>query len=253
MKKENIFWGLFLIVAAVFIITNRLGLGLGVLAGVSVFQLIVGVFLVAGFIKSLFTLEFPGMFFSAAFFIWLFDAELGLEAITPWTVLGAALLLSIGCSILFPRHHFHHHHHIGYSGSFDPDDAKDYHDPEDKEHFSTVENKTDGEEIYFRTTFSSGMKYINSDNFKKATLDASFGAMKLYFDNAIIQGESAVIDIDASFAGIELYIPKDWKVQNNVASSFGAVEEKNRSNADASHTVYLQGKSSFAGITILYV
>ena len=43
------------------------------------------------------------MLFSLAFLIIVNDELLGLEAITPWPVLGAALLGSLGLNLLFPK------------------------------------------------------------------------------------------------------------------------------------------------------
>ena len=43
------------------------------------------------------------MLFSLAFAAILFDEALGIEAITPWPVLGAALLGTIGLNMIFNK------------------------------------------------------------------------------------------------------------------------------------------------------
>ena len=63
MKKEKIFWGLFFIFGAVFIIFGRLGY----LREVSVFSLMLTIFFAAMLIKSLMHLEYTGILFSIAF------------------------------------------------------------------------------------------------------------------------------------------------------------------------------------------
>ncbi len=98
MKKEKIFWGLFFIFGAAFIIFGRLGY----LREVSVFSLMLTIFFAAMLIKSLMHLEYTGILFSIAFLCIIYAGPLGITAVTPWPVLGAALLGSIGCHLLFP-------------------------------------------------------------------------------------------------------------------------------------------------------
>ena len=94
---------------------------------------------------------------------------------------------------------------------------------------------------------------MNSENFKYAQFDASFGEIKAYLDNAKIEGHDAQINVDVSFAGVELYLPKQWTVINQVSAVFGAVDEKNRNQSDGTVKLTLTGKVSFGGVTIIYV
>lgn len=230
MKKERIFWGLFFIVGAVAIVVSKLGF----LSGISLWTIFFSVFLVAVLIKGIMHRNPSGILFPIAFICILYDEPLGITAITPWTVLGAALLGSIGLSMLFQpwrKKHWHNHHS---DEDFD---------------METVQ----GESINLSTTFAGSIKYINSDDFKRANIKCSFGAMKVYFDNAIIQNGQAIVDVDVSFAGVELFVPKEWYVDNLVDASFGGVEEKNRSISGGTPVLRLVGECSFAGITIIYV
>ena len=99
MKKERVFWGLFLVIAGIVLVVSKLGY----FAGVNLFSLVATVFLVAIIIKSVFKMNFAGILFPLAFIVILFDDQLGITAITPWTVLIAATLGSIGLSIIFPK------------------------------------------------------------------------------------------------------------------------------------------------------
>ena len=232
MKKEKIFWGLFFIVGAFFMIISKLGF----LPDLNVFSLFITIFFGACFIKSIVHLEFWGIFFSLAFLGIIYAKPLQITEITPWPILGAALLLSIGFSMLFQRHThcYSCHHH-----------------PHDKEYDSV--DQVNGNRVEFSTSFGSSIKYVNSDNFERADLDCSFGAMKVYFDNAIIQSGNAVIDMRVSFSGVELYIPKSWHVVDKMDASFAGVEEKNKNEGATSPTVTLTGSASFGGVTILYI
>ncbi len=238
MKGEKIFWGIFFILAGVFLVIGQLGM----LASVGTFKIICTIFLVAIIIKSIPKLNFTGILFPLAFICILFDKQLGLTDITPWTVLGAALLGSIGFSILFHKHYHKMWH-----------DRMSHKKTDFEEGFERVENGEDGNNIYCKSNFGSTIKYVNSDDFQYANLESSFGAMKVYFDNAIIQKGNATIELQVSFGGVELFIPKEWNVICQSSVSFGAIEEKNKNSSTGSPTVTLTGEVSFAGVTIIYI
>lgn len=232
MKKERIFWGIFFIVSAVFLIVSRMGM----LGDISVFSILLTVFFVACLIKSIAHRSITGVLFSAAFLCIVYAKPLGIEAITPWPVLAAALLGSIGCSFLFrPKKRFYNYggtHHMGMEESIE-----------------TV----DSAQMEFSSTFSGSIKYVNSDDFQSANLHCSFGSLKVYFDNAVIQKGEAVLNLDVAFAGVELYIPKDWTVVNKVNAAFGGIDEKNRNYSTGAPVIRLCGKVSFGGVEIIYV
>lgn len=83
-------------------------------------------------------------------------------------------------------------------------------------------------------------------------IDSSFGLVKAYFDNAVIQS-NATVQIDASFSGVELYIPKSWKVVNQIETSFAGVDEKNQSESSGMPVLTIMGEASFSGVTIMYI
>ena len=98
MKNKNLIWGLFFILAGVALILDRTGL----LGSVSVWSVVISLLLVPVIVTSVRHLNFCGIFFPMAIMAILFDETLGIEKFTPWPVLGAALLLSVGFSFIFP-------------------------------------------------------------------------------------------------------------------------------------------------------
>jgi len=229
MKTFNkIFWGLFFLVAATFVIVNQLGY----YTDLAFMPLILSIFLVALFIKSIYPTRFFGLLISLALLIILYDKQLGLESITPWPVLITALLGSIGLHIIF---------------------GKNYSVKCSEKHFDKIINNDDEDVVNVEVKFGSSIKYVNSDNFKEANLSSSFGSLAVYFNNAKIKDDKAVINLDASFSGVELYIPKEWKVINNLDNSLAGVEEKNNRNSETNKTVTINGRVSFAGVEIIYI
>ncbi|MCL2226723.1 MAG: cell wall-active antibiotics response protein [Oscillospiraceae bacterium] len=129
---------------------------------------------------------------------------------------------------------------------FNADDIGDDDDDGD-EH--TVENVS-GDEIYFEERFSGTSKYISSENLSYVSIDNSFGSMEVYFDNATLSPEGAVVDISNSFGGVELYIPREWNVINNVSTSFGGTDAPERAQKEGAPTITICGSNSFGGVDV---
>lgn len=232
MRKERVFWGVFLILGAIVLLISKLGY----FSDVNVFSLLFSIALVAMIIKSIMRISFTGILFPLAFLAIIYDDKLGITEITPWPVLFAALLGSIGLSLIFNK---------------GPKKSKIYVNG-DSDNTKTI-NVDDEGHINLETSFGSSIKYVNTDKFEYANLSCSFGNMKIYFDNTTMARESAVVNIDISFAGLQMYIPRTWKVENKVGASFGAVEEKNRIDSVITNTLILTGDVSFSGVEIFYI
>ena len=233
MKKDNLFWGLFLIASAVLILVAKLG----AFPDMSVMKIFWTLVFSVALVNSIVKLAFPGVFFSLAFLGILYDVELGITAITPWTILLVALLLSIGVSLIYTpkKKKVTPNHRQVDSGDF------------------VVFDEEDGNQFDFTSSFVGSIKYVNSDNFESANIEAKFAGMKVYFDNAVIQNGHATVNLNVSFAGVELYVPKNWRVDNQMSASFGGVEEKNRGEGADGPILTLRGNVSLGGVTILYV
>ncbi len=224
MKK--IFLGLFFIMIAVLILLNQMGY----LINMSIFKLLITVFAGAWFIRGIIRKNFFGIFMPLAILGTIYASELQITNFSPMPILLIALFLSIGFSIMFKKRYFCHQHRG----------------------FERVINEEDDEEVNVENKFSSSVKYINSDNLKKVNLYSSFGAMKVYFDNAKIE-KDLTINLDISFSGVELYIPKEYKIINKADVSLGGIDEKNKRDVISKKTITITGKVSFAGVEIIYV
>ena len=227
-KTSTILWGIFFIFAAVMIVLNQLGH----LTQVGLFELIYLVIVIPIVLKSLQYLQWFGVFIPLAIGFILFGSSLGLPDISNIAIILVSVFLSIGFGILFRRR-----------------SHKVWHASDD-----VVEETTD-EKVSATASFSSTVTYINSDNFKRGDFKCSFGAMKIYFDNAKLDKEGAVINVDASFGGVEIYIPKEWKVIHTSSTFLGGIDEKNMKTKHAENAPQLtiSGSVNFAGIEITYI
>jgi predicted membrane protein len=232
MKNEKYFWGILLVLTGAFLIISKLGY----FPDVNAFSLVLTAFLVVIAVKSLLHLDFAGVLFPIAFICIIYDNQLGITNITPWTVLIAALFGSIGLSMIFHKQnrciHIRHEHH---NNKFEEIDVED------------------GSYVRFRNVFSGSIKYVNTNNFEQADFDCSFGSLKVYFDNAVMSNESAVLRLNASFSAIELYVPKSWRIENKTSLILGAIDEKNKNDQITTNTLTLTGDIKFSGVEIIYI
>ena len=93
-KSENIIVGVLIIATAILWMLNELGVMRNINLGHIVFTALWGAWLIKGLIQR----KSFVVFMSLAFLAIVWDKELGIEAITPWPIIGAAILLTIGFS-----------------------------------------------------------------------------------------------------------------------------------------------------------
>lgn len=98
-NSGKILWGLFFILAAVYVVVSKLW----IMPEISVFSVLLTVFFIWLFLNGIRNVNFWEILFSIAFICIIYDDWLGITALTPWTVLGAALLGSIGLSLIFKK------------------------------------------------------------------------------------------------------------------------------------------------------
>ena len=99
MKKNNIYWGMIFIIMAALIVVN----GLGLIEGVGVWSIIFTVLFGAALLDGIVRLQATTILFSLAFLAIVWSEQLHIESITPWPILFAALLGSIGINMIFGK------------------------------------------------------------------------------------------------------------------------------------------------------
>jgi len=74
--------------------------------------------------------------------------------------------------------------------------------------------------------FGGLQKKIAAQDFKGGDALALFGGVDLDLRGAKMAGEKAVLDINATFGGVEIRIPDNWNVLVKIVGVFGGVEDK---------------------------
>lgn len=97
--NSKILWGIFFILAAVYIIISRYM----DFPRIDIFKLLITVFFILMFLEGLRHMDFFEILFPVACICILYDKFLGITAITPFPVLCAALFGSIGLTMIFGK------------------------------------------------------------------------------------------------------------------------------------------------------
>lgn len=197
----------------------------------NIFFFMITLFLIPIFIKGLIHLNFGSILIPPAIVGCMYAKELCITSITPWPLLLCAIFASIGLSLIFGHRHSHNH----------------------CSKYNSIIERDDKNDIEVDVHFNSVIKYVDTDNLKGGVIDCSFGAAKVYFDKTKVNKDGATLKLDVSFGGVELYIPKSWKVVNKANVFAGAIDEKNFPNGEDKYQLTLTGDVNFSGVTIIYV
>lgn len=226
--RDGWVWGIVLVLAAVLIVLEGLGMGFGAY-GVSLWRVVLGVLFLAWFLKELIRLNIAGIFFPAAFIFMLFEENiaklLGREdpnIISNWYVLLAAFLLTVGFGAII------HTTKKEKAGSF-----------------------SNGS-YYNKNSFSGNtVTFIDAAELGKASIENDFGKTTVYIENKEAYLGNGTIRVDNSFGEIELHIPSDWYIVADIESSFGSVFVPQQQNP-ANPRIDITGENDFGSIKIVF-
>jgi predicted membrane protein len=104
--------------------------------------------------------------------------------------------------------------------------------------------------------FGGVERRVTINNFRGGNVTAIFGGVELDFRSADIDGEEAIVYVEAVFGGIEIVVPEKWNVAFQVQSIFAGYNDETRQplpepvGATARKTLVLHGRATFGGITV---
>lgn len=250
---RNSFWGLFFIAIAVVMILSQLGY----LGGIGFGTIVLAAVSVCIFIDGIIKFSFPLILFPIAMIIIIFDDTLGLEAITPWPILGAALLLSIGLGMIFQKKH-------KINVNIDRDDETRryrgnsnfiFKDDEEEDVFDdyqeTSSEDADKGLVSAHVRLGGSVKYVDLKNFKYADLTCEYGNLEVYFNQAELDGDTARISLHGKCGNVELYVPYEWTIINNLDCYLGNIDISGKSNGDGTKKVYLEGSYKLGNVEVI--
>lgn len=228
MKRgKNIFWGVVFLLGAAALILSRFGY----LKGIGFWSILWNIILLGFLLNSIFKRKISRVLFAAAFLIIANDEALGLEAITPWPVLGAALLGSIGLQMIFPK----------WSGHFVPCEEESW--------FSSAWHGDS--RCFYECNFGEAVRYISGE-VSAVSAECNFGFMQLYFSDAKPVGGKISVDVETKFGTTVLYVPSSWKTAVDVETFCGDAA-KGKGNPEGETVLYVRGEVAFGSLVVRYI
>jgi len=90
---------------------------------------------------------------------------------------------------------------------------------------------------------------VRTSLFRRADVTAIMGGVQLDFREAAINGE-AVIDLFILMGGVEIKVPPDWVVSNQVVAIMGGASDKSMGSADSKNRLTLRGFVLMGGVEV---
>jgi predicted membrane protein len=122
--------------------------------------------------------------------------------------------------------------------------------------FRTAYTSPTGQEVLNEFALFGGVeRRINVSNFKGGRVEAVFGGIEVDLRSAEIEGEEAIVEVEALFGGIEFTVPDRWIIIYQGQSIFGGYSDETRQpTPDVSgaprKTLILRGRALFGGIVV---
>ena len=111
------------------------------------------------------------------------------------------------------------------------------------------------QDLNIDVAFGGRKEVITSKEFKGGTVNVSFGGCELNLTQADFTDPSIMLDCRVTFGGLEIIIPSHWDVKNEIAPSFGSVDDErtiitNPTTGEIRKTLILRGTCVFGGIEL---
>jgi len=239
MKKENkkvtksaAFWGVSLIIIALLLIFNAIGVQVGFLdiGGLPVLRIILGGLCLASAVFAITRGNIWQIFFPLGFIALLFEGEIAKLCNAPtediysvWLVLGVSLLLTIGTSLL------------GFSNG--------------KIEVGTKCDVGEKDRIG-KNNLSSAVKYIDCTDFGIKDVGNNLGAMSVYFENPEKYTGDGILCIGNNLGSTTVFLPERWKADVKVDHNLGFCGNY-ANGGDSDLTVQIRVKSNLGKLSIV--
>jgi hypothetical protein len=98
--------------------------------------------------------------------------------------------------------------------------------------------------------WSGVQRRVSSPVFRHADLTAVMGGIELDLRQAGTGGGEAVIDVFVMWGGIEITVPPDWAVSNQIVPIMGGAEDKSTGTQTSQNRLILRGVAIMGGVEI---
>lgn len=119
---------------------------------------------------------------------------------------------------------------------------------------STIPHFNDNSRLVIDVAFGGRKEIITSKDFRGGSVSVAFGGSEINLNQADFTTESILLDCRVAFGGIELVVPPNWELQNEIKPAFGTVEDERVIHASQPNEIkkklILTGNCTFGSIEI---
>ncbi len=149
------------------------------------------------------------------------------------------VLIAAGLAVIFRKHRPHEHFGRRHRWQGAPNVEQLSHD---------------ADTVNIDVTFSGRKEIITSRSFKGGTVRAAFSGVELNLSSAEAGTLPMVLEVYASFSGVEIIVPSHWEIQNEIRPTLGSVEDsrtiRTGDGAAERRVLVLRGSCTFGSIEL---
>jgi len=159
------------------------------------------------------------------------------------------LIILIGISVIrcgfFPNrgrcysrwhHHHFHHNRCGWDGEKNTPSSSSIND----------------EQVNISALLGGGKYNISSKKLKGGRITVTLGGCELDFTQAEMEGDSATLDIATTMGGVELRVPRNWRVIVNGTPIMGAIQNETSDPGTSAKQLFINGSVVMGSIEVKY-
>ena len=110
----------------------------------------------------------------------------------------------------------------------------------------------DGKHLVKKCIFDSAEGEVDVCGKESLSLVCHFAGMELDLNEAENAGDKLLVDLDVSFGGIHITLPKTWKVIDETSCIVGGIEVAECDLPEDCSTLILTGQILFGGVAVGY-
>lgn len=230
-KMGNKIIGIGFILGAIGFIASELGY----LDNFNITTIILGIVFAGAAVGGLMNKNYNQAIYCGGFFYYFTQDTLGFPELSMWVILVSATLVAIGASFLG-----------GTTGK------KQMNGNSSSNGGGSQWNQSTNSHESINTIFGDTEKFLNTQQLESVKAQSVFGDVKIYFEEAKIRGNQAVVDVEIVFGEVMLFVPRNWKVDCRVNTVFGDCTIRGHQEVEEK-TLVVNGHVIFGELQILYV
>jgi len=118
-------------------------------------------------------------------------------------------------------------------------------------HFSGMSGVSDEDSVHESGLFSEIKHKVESKSFKGGSVDATFASFKLDLREAKLSPEGADLSVNATFGGVEIYVPEDMNIKPEGGAVLGGWNNAYKTSASKEGPVLkIRGSAIFGSVDI---